>query len=152
MFQEMTLRKAVELAVMTEQFSGSAEVERIFTQLARDERGHEARFSALLDGIPADKKAGDGAEDEQFLRAMAYSTLLDKQAFTGFKTVVTPADAIARALEFEKSTLSYYQAISAVIGKSAELDAIIGEERKHVVNLFRVAAADAKLRSVDETF
>ena len=54
--------------------------------------------------------------------------------------------------EFEKSTLSYYQAIRAVIGQSAELDAIIGEERKHVVNLFRVAAADAKLRSVDESF
>jgi len=162
MFQEMTLRKAVELAVLTEQvgfefydmmakkFAATEEVARIFTQLAKDERGHEARFAALLEKIPEDVIAGDSKEGDQYLRALAYSTLLDKQAIAGYDKIEEASVALARALDFEKSTLAYYEAIRGVLGGSPVIDAIIAEERRHLINLFRVIAADGAFRSVDE--
>ncbi|MCK5127219.1 MAG: hypothetical protein KAR42_13275 [candidate division Zixibacteria bacterium] len=156
---ELTLRKAIELAVVTEQlgveyytrmerkFSDDSQLKEIFGRLVKDEKSHEAQFKKILEKTEEDDKLQAQYEKYQFLRATAISTHLRKEDFTEkAEKIDSAADALGHALAFEKSTLQYYQAMKDILGESSQLQEIIDAEKQHVVALFKVIISDAKFQ------
>ena len=90
MLEELTLRKAVEFAVTTEQlgnkfydkmakkFADDAEISEIFTMLAKDELIHEKQFQNLLNKVPKDE--GVSSQDDRWahLKIMSMSETMSK--------------------------------------------------------------------------
>jgi rubrerythrin len=164
MMEDLNLRKAIELAITTEQlgadfytrmerkFGDQAELKEVFARLVKDEKAHEAQFQAILELLPDDVDPKRDYEQWQFLRATAISEFFRKDAFKDSDRIDSVDDALGRALSFEKSTLQYYQAIRDLTGESPQLDAIIEAERGHVVSLMRVLMADGKFRGVGDKF
>lgn len=157
--EKLTLRRAVELAVITEQlgagyytrmvrkFADNPELKEIFGRLVKDELSHEKQFKKILENTPEDDKLQQDYEKEQFLRASVISTHFKKEDFTDNADKITDAaEALGHALNFEKSTLQYYQAMQDVLGDSPQLQEIIAAEKKHVIALFKVITSDAKFR------
>ncbi|MEZ5359382.1 MAG: ferritin family protein [Candidatus Zixiibacteriota bacterium] len=157
--EKLTLRKAVELAVITEQlgadyytrmerkFANDPELKEIFGRLVKDEKSHEVLFKKILEKTPEDDKLQQDYEKYQFLRATVISTHFRKEDFTDNADKITDAaQALGHALNFEKSTLQYYQAMMDVLGESPQLQEIIDAEKKHVLALFKVITSDAKFR------
>ncbi len=156
--ENLTLRKAIEIAVATEElgakryqelakkWAGEAEVASLFQRLAEDEASHEAQFRALLKQVPEGKKDLGDDENGLLLRAAATAQFLDKKALE--EAVETPVDALAKALAFERSTLFYYQSIKEVLGESPQLEEMIQAEKAHVTALMKVILSDAKFRGL----
>ena len=83
MSTKFSLRKAVELAITTEQegtkfydtlaetFSDDAELRDMFSVLARDEEIHEHQFRALLKDMPADEPRDIPEREQLYIRALA---------------------------------------------------------------------------------
>jgi rubrerythrin len=155
---KVTLRKALELAVatekagakyyqrMSESFADNRGVAEDFAQLARDESGHETQFAELLNQVPRDKRLSE--EDEALLRATVMSEFFDKGGLEDTTDIKTPADALVRAVRFERATLFYYQSLKEVIGESEELDHLIAAEKKHVTSLMQVILSDSKFQGI----
>ena len=162
--EDWNLRKAIELAITTEQmgadfyarlerkFGDQPELKEVFARLVKDEKAHEAQFKAILDRLPDDVDQKRDYEQWQFLRATAISEFFREDAFKDTDRIDSIENALGRALSFEKSTLQYYQAIRDLIGASPQLDDIIEAERGHVVGLMRVIVADGKFRGVGDKF
>lgn len=158
--KEVTLRRALELAVATEELGGQfykdmAEkfvedkaVADIFKQLAKDEANHEAQFKNLLKEVEGATEPKKDDEVSYLLRAAAMTEFFDKKSFEDMESVKAPADALIKALAFEKSTLFYYQTLKDVLGTSQQLDALIAAEKGHVTALARVIVSDAKFRGL----
>lgn len=161
MIKDLTLRKAVELAVVTEQmgadfydrlkrkFESQKELTEIFDQLVRDERKHESQFKTILETIPERDLENQQFEKYQFLRATAISSFFRKDSLRNTDDIKTADDALGKALAFEKATLQYYEAMRDVLGEQPQLEQIIEAERSHVVALMKVIVADAKFRGLD---
>ncbi len=161
MIKELTLRKAVELAVVTEQmgadfydrlkhkFASEKDLADIFDQLVRDERKHETQFKTILDSVPEQDIESEQFEKYQYLRATAISSFFRKDSLKNTDDIKTADDALGKALAFEKATLQYYEAMRDVLGKQQQLEEIINAERTHVVALMKVIVADAKFRGLD---
>lgn len=160
MFENLTVRKAIDMAITTEQlgaefyarmerkFQKDKELKDVFNRLMNDEKLHEALFKQILEKVPEEKPEEQLYERYQFLRATAISEFFRKDAFVDSDAIKKPADALSRALAFEKSTLQYYEALKDVIGESEPLNEIIKTEKEHVVSLMRVIMADAKFRGM----
>ena len=157
--ENITLRKAIEVAVATEElgakyykeiaakFSGEAEVARVFQQLAQDEEAHESQFRRLLDEVPPENEVGQD-DAGLLLRAAAMSQFFDKKMLADTAEIKSPADALAKALAFERSTLFYYQSLKDILGESNQLQKMIDAERDHVTTLMRVVVSDARFRGL----
>lgn len=164
MLENLTLHKALELAITTEQlgakyytrvavkFGDEPELKAIFEQLARDEQAHEAQFKQMLESVPEEEPDQKMYEQFQYLRATAVSEFFREESFTNTDAILQPADALRRALNFEKSTLQYYQAIEEVLGKSDQLTSLIEAEKQHVLALMKVIMTDSKFRSTLDTW
>jgi rubrerythrin len=162
MFEALTLRKAVELAITTEQlgadyysrmerkFSDRPELKELFAQLVKDEKTHEAQFKAIVKHVPDDKPEEQQYELYQFLRATAISEFFNKDYFKHTDDIKSSDDALGRALAFEKATLQFYQAIKDILGDNRDLLNIIDTERSHVVALMRIIVADGKFRGMGD--
>ena len=162
MIENLTVRKAIELAVTTEQlgadyytrmerkFADNDMLKEIFGRLIKDERAHEAQFKAILKHVPEDKPEDQQYEKYQFLRATAISEFFNKEYFKGTDDISSQDEALGRALGFEKATLQFYQAISDILGENKELNDIINAERGHVVALMRVITSDSKFRGLGD--
>jgi rubrerythrin len=158
--ENLTLRKAIEMAVATEElgakyyqqiadkFSGEGEVASVFKQLAQDEVAHETQFRRLLDEVPPENDAAGQGDAGLLLRAAATSQFFDKKAIENVAEIETTTDALAKALAFERSTLFYYQSLKDVLGESRELQQMIDAEKAHVTTLMRVIISDAKFRGL----
>jgi rubrerythrin len=164
MAEDLTLRECIQLAVTTEQigckfyerlarkFADDEDVADVFSQLAEDEKAHEKQFKLLLDEVPKEAIQPERYELHQFLRATAISEFFRKDYFERVDEISTPADALGKALAFEKATLLYYQAIRDVLGENQQLDAIIKAERSHVVAIAQIVVADARFRALSDSF
>ena len=164
MIEDLTLRKAIELAITTEQlgaeyysqmqrkFSDQKNLNDIFTQLVKDEKLHEAQFKAILQHVPEDKPEDQQYELYQYLRATAISEFFRSDYFKNTDSIKAPDQALGRSLAFEKATLQFYEAISEILGQSEDLEKIIKTERTHVVNLMKVIVSDAKFRSLSDNW
>jgi rubrerythrin len=162
--EDLTLRESVQLAVTTEQlggeyydrmakkFSDDKDVSQVFSQLAEDERSHEAQFKSLLDRVPKQEDTSERYELYQFLRATAISEFFTKDYFRKAEGFDSVSEALGSALAFEKATLLYYQALRDVLGEDRQLDAIINAEKNHVVSIARILPTDAKFRGLGDKF
>jgi rubrerythrin len=158
--ENLTLRKAIEMAVATEEigaryyqeiaekFSNDKEIARIFGQLSEDEVAHEAQFRKLLEEVPPEKDRAEQGDAGLLLRAAALSQFFDKKAIENVADIETPVDALAKAMAFERSTLFYYQSIKDVLGESPQLQKMIDSEKAHVTALMKVILSDARFRGL----
>ena len=156
--KNLTLRKAIEMAVVTEdlgakyyrkiakKFSHESEIARIFDQLAQDEVAHESQFKKLLDEVPAGRHSRE--DTGLVLRAAAIAQFFDQKELGNDAQIKNPQDALMRALAFERSTLFYYQSLKEILGDSPQLGKMIEAERSHVVVLMKVILSDAKFRGL----
>ncbi len=162
MSEELTLRKAIQLAITTEQmgadfykrmernFGDQQILKEIFGQLMKDEIAHEAQFKAILKNTPEDEIEKQQYELYQFLRATAISEYFRADYFTKMKEITKADEALGKALAFEKATLLFYQAVKDILGDNDSLDAIIKAERSHVLALMKVIISDAKFRGLGD--
>jgi rubrerythrin len=146
------LREAVEFAITTEQLGARGyrrlarnlekdkEAAELFLRLAQDEERHEAEFRALMDTVPDRDTERDYPETYGFLRAMSISEFFSPRAglTRDVEEIQNRADALRRAIELEKATLGYYQALREVLGGSEALDGIIQAEREHLLSVSRM--------------
>lgn len=141
-----SVREVVEQAVQTEKlgkefytkmaekFPNRAELRKLFELLAAHEVRHGESFlqleSQLTEGEP------DGWDEVAlYLRA-----LVDSEFFLGkdkclpsLEHVKTAAEAIDLALCFERETLLYYYTLREALKEKEVIDAIIREERSHII-------------------
>lgn len=150
MIKEPTVRKAVELAIETEQvgvgfyqriakqFEDRPEIAETFRRLSEDEKIHAARFRKVLETAPEDPPRVQSEPDRLvYLRAMSRSEMFKSGAFRNLgERVESMQDALVVALEFEKTTLNVYLGLQDVLGDNEVLDAIVEEERSHIVRIF----------------
>jgi rubrerythrin len=147
-----SLRQAVEFAITTEQLGARGyrrlarnlendnEAAKLFLRLAQDEERHEAEFRALMETVPDRNAERDYPETYGFLRAMSISEFFSPRSglTRDIEKIQNRADALRRAIELEKATLGYYQALREVMGDSEALDGIIQAEREHLVSVSRM--------------
>ncbi len=157
--ETITLRKCLDLAVVTEQigarfydrmakrFADNPEVGPVFAQLSRDEVAHEAQFKALVAKAPEEELPGD-FESHMVLRATAISEFFRQDALKDLEQIDSPKDALLKALALEKSTLFYYLSLREAIGEHAELDELIKAEKGHVATLMKVIFTGAEFRGL----
>ena len=158
--KSLTLRKAIEMAVATEdlgakyyqqiakKFSEDKQIAEVFGQLAEDEISHENQFKKLLDEVPSESDEVGQDDAGLLLRAAATSQFFDQKALEDTSDIKSASDALTKALAFERSTLFYYQSLKDVIGESEQLQKLIEAERSHVTSLMRVIVSDAKFRGL----
>lgn len=166
MIENLTLEKALEFAVITEQngakfydrmaekHSGDEELTELFTILARDEEIHEMQFKMLAKKLPESQRAELSESDKETLRSLVVA-----EFFNGNYDVLNKVDemktrdhALARAMELERSTLLYYHAMREILGGSEVLDEIIAAEKDHLNKVMRLALTGAKARGLTDPF
>jgi rubrerythrin len=166
MIEKLTLQRAIEFAIKTEQVggqlykklatqhAGERELAEMFELLARDEEAHEKQFARLRDSLAADAKGDLGPDDEEYLRAVATAEIFygDNEASGPADKISSREDALQRALSLEKASLLYYSAMREVLGASAPLDAIIAAEKEHLVRVMRYMFTGAKMRGLIDEF
>ena len=164
MLEELTLRKALEFALTTEElgarfyermaskFEGDPDVAGVFAQLGRDEQVHRVEFRKILEQVPASYDDQVEYERAQYLRAMANSKFFSVRSgpFADVDRVDDVTEALRHAFEFERAALGFYQAVRDEIGKSAALDSIIAAEKQHVSQLMKVILTGARFRSLQD--
>jgi len=166
MSEELTVTKAIEFAVATEdmgvrayselaqRFSEQAEISETFSLLARDEKTHRAQFRALLDKAPAEGGVMSKDERSRYLRAMAFSEFFRGQ--NGLTDRLQKAEGLDEALlcvlDFEKATLGYYLALKDVLGETEALNSIIQAEKSHIVRLVKYVLTDEKMKGLADVF
>jgi rubrerythrin len=161
MLEHVTLRRAIELAITTEElgsdfyqhledkFKDNKELKDVFGQLAKDEKTHEAQFKKLLEKAPTDDKHEEHYESYQYLRATSISEFFSGDGFKDMEKIEERDVALGKALAFEKSTLQYYKAMEEILGEEPLLKEIIAAERRHVVAIMKVITTGAKFRGTE---
>jgi rubrerythrin len=147
--QNFSLRKAVQFAITTEQVGARAyrrlahnlesdgEIAALFLDLAADEERHEAEFRAIMESLPERDAPRNYSERYGVLRAMSISEFFSPRSglTRDVDQIRTRENALRRAVELEKATLGYYQALRDVMEPSDALDEIIRAERRHLLRV-----------------
>jgi len=166
MLEKVTIRKAVEFAVKTEElgnlfytklarkFADNDELKEIFELLAKDEAIHEKQFRKLLDQTHTKELEAGQEERFEFLRAMSLSEFfMDEEGlYRRTEEITDRKSALLRAFELEKATLQYYQAMKDVLGEDNILDSVIIAEKRHVMKLMEILLTEAKFRGIQDSF
>ena len=161
MFEDITLRKAVEFAITTEQlgakcyqrladkFSDDPQISEIFTQLAEDEDTHEKQFQGLLDRIPK-LEPTSYAEHYGILKAWSISQFFASQngLMKRIDQITTREDALQRAHTLEQASLGFYQSLREVLGPEPVLDSIISVEKQHLLAVMKVLVTGEKFEGL----
>jgi len=166
MIEKLTIERAVDFAIKTEQLGGEfykklaakhaddAELSELFSLLARDEEIHEAEFKALRETLPADRVEKLSDADQEYLRAIATAEIFygNNEALDPADRVETREDALHRALSLEKGSLLYYGAMRDVLGSSDVLDGIINAEKDHMTKVMKYLFTGARMRGLIDDF
>ncbi|MEW6052419.1 MAG: ferritin family protein [Nitrospirota bacterium] len=119
---------------MAKKFHDNSELKKLFDLLAAHELRHGASFSGLEKTLQDTSPEG-WDEVAQYLRA-----IVDSEFFLGtdkclpsLEHVKTAAEAIDFALCFERETLLYYYTLRESVKEKEVIDAIIKEEKSHIV-------------------
>jgi len=165
MIEKLTVQRAVDFAIKTEQLGGNfykklakkhaddSELNELFSLLARDEELHEAEFKALKETLPAEERSELSDADQEYLRAIATAEVFygNNEALDPADKIDSRSDALQRALNLEKGSLLYYSAMREVLGSSDVLDGIIQAEKNHMVKVMKYMFTGAKVRGlIDE--
>ena len=167
MLEDVTVRKAVEFAVKTEEVGNvfyskmarkfeekDKEISEIFSILAKDEAAHRNQFRDLLDKVPEDPEVSNKAERLALLKIMSRSEFFmgEDGIYRALDEIETRDDALERAVRLEKDTLGYFQALKDVLGDNDILNAIIQIEKGHLVKLMEYMITGAKMRGLGDKF
>ena len=166
MLEELTIRKAIEFAIATEQmgmrayaklaeaFSDEEEMSEVFSLLAKDEQAHAAQFQTLLKSVPSDPDVIGDDEQIRYLRAMAMSEFLggDAGLVGGLEKPESLDQVLVHVLGFEKATLGYYLAVREILGESEPLESIIKAEKSHIARLMKYILTDEKMKELADRF
>ena len=116
-----------------------------FAYLAREELVHRDRFRSLR----GEAGASGGAYPEEYfsyLRIIGGVKIFEtkKRALEDvMKDIQNPLDAVREAFDVEKTSIIYYTEMKDLYrgrtGIAALLDAIIAEERKHIMSLYELS-------------
>ena len=68
--------------------------------------------------------------------------------FNNLDDIKDVQDALVNALDFEKASKVYYEAMAELIGDSPQLLEIINAEKEHINALMRVILTNAKFRGL----
>jgi len=165
MIEDITPKGCMEFAIATEElgakiytrlaakFSGNKDIAQIFTRLAEDERVHKRQFAELLKRAPADEGISNSPEKHEYLKAMSLSEFFShhRGPFQDMEKIQGRDDALQKALDFEKATLSFYKAVEDVLGINEPLTQVIEAERNHIVVLMKALLVEgSKFRSLQE--
>ena len=166
MLEELTVRKAVEFAMKTEElgnifytrlakkFSEDTEISEIFSLLAKDELTHRKQFNELLQKVPEDPGVSSRDERMALLKIMSRSEFFmgESGLVRKVEEIKTREDALERAVRLEKDTLGYFHAMRDVLGDDPVLMAIIKIEKGHLVKLVEYMITGAKMRGLGDKF
>ncbi len=125
---------------MADKFRKNAELAKLFATLASKEREHERTFSDLKDSAA---KAGpepvEWDEVSNYMRAFVESEFfLGKgKSLPSLTRIRSSKDAVHFAMGFEKETLLYFMELRALVEEKEVVDAVINEEKSHIVWLER---------------
>jgi rubrerythrin len=164
LIEDITLKKCIEFAVVTEEngakfynhlakkFASNREIGDLFASLARDEQVHKEQFSEYLQNLPEEVGVSEAPEQIGYLRAMAVSEFFSpyQGPFVDVEKIENRDDALEKAFELEKATLGYYHAIQDVLGEQPALTRVIEAEKSHVTRLMKVMITGAKFRSLQD--
>jgi rubrerythrin len=164
MFQSVTVAKCLEFAMKTEEigaelygglakrFASDRELCELFEGLGRDEAQHGELFRALQARVVPGKTVP--VDQQDYLRAMAMSEVFsgNKGLARDVEGIRSRDDALERALNLEKATLAYYQAMREVLGADDVLDSLIAVEKRHVVKVMQLLLTGAKFRGLADSF
>ncbi len=162
MLEDITITKAIEFAIATEEmgvkaytelakrFSEQEEMSAAFSLLAEDEIAHKAQFRAVLGQIPSEEGAMPKDERSTYLRAMAMSEFFqgDKGLMEKLNAAQNLPEALIHVIGFEKATFGYYRAVKDVVGESEALDGIIRSEKAHIMRLMNYILTDEKFKGL----
>ncbi len=121
---------------MAEKFKKDAGLVKLFTTLASKEKTHERAFTNLKDAVA---KNGidpvDWNEITNYMRAFVESEFFlgGGKSLPVLHHIKTVPDVIKFALGFEKETLLYFMELRTLVKEKAAVDAVIDEEKSHIV-------------------
>ena len=93
-----------------------------------------------------------GSEIEAFFEKESFESE-QEESFFGINVIATKEDALTRALEFEKSSLQYYERMAKLLGECEELRTMINEEKSHVKEVTRNILNQGSLyRGMDDNY
>ncbi len=151
MIKEPTVRKAVDLAIETEEigikfyqrvakkFEDKPEVAETFRRLSDDEKIHAERFRKILEQETPEDAPPVSTERYrlEYLRAISRSEIFKREEMENLREKVeSMEDALQLAIDLEKNTLHLYLGLRDTVGEHEALDQIIEEERNHIVRIF----------------
>ena len=167
MIDEVTAETCLEFAIKTEEigaelyqglarkFASDRELCELFEGLGRDEVHHGEQIRAMGQRfVPRFRDEPVPAEQQDYLRAMSMSDIFSspKGLAGDVAGIKSREDALERALNLEKATLAYYQAVRDVVGTDEVLDSLIATEKKHVVKVMQLLLTGEKFRGLADSF
>ncbi|HZY02172.1 MAG TPA: ferritin family protein [Anaeromyxobacteraceae bacterium] len=166
MIQDVTAESCVAFALKTEEmgaelyqglarkFAADVELRDLFERLAAEEVDHAEQIRTMGERlVPRLRDRPLSAEEQDYLRAMTMSDIFSRAwgPAVDIGNVRTREDALKRALQLEKTTLAYYQAVRDVVGSEAVLDSLIAMERKHVAKVMALLVGEMMLRGLADS-
>lgn len=159
MFESISARKAVAIAVKTEElgakvyrrlarkFADRHEIQQLFSTLAEDEARHAAQFSALYEYVDQNERRSY-AEKYGEIRAIVISEFFSKRdgLMRVPESIDSPMDVLQRALEMEQATIAFYKEIGDVVGNLEVVVTILDAERSHAESIKAVMQTLGKTR------
>ncbi len=121
---------------MANKFKKDTGLVKLFTTLASKEKTHEHTFITLKDTV-----ATSGIEPVEWEEVSNYMrAFVESEFFLGggkslptMDHIKTVQDVVKFALGFEKETLLYFMELRAIVKEKAAMDAVIDEEKSHIV-------------------
>lgn len=165
MIKDVTAASLVEFALRIEEtgaelyqglarkFASEPELRDLFDGLGRDEVHHGEQIRSLQKRL-APRLGPASDEQREYLRAMSVSDVFSapKGPARDVEGIRSRDDALERALNLEKATLAFYQAVREVAGPDEVLDSLVAMEKKHVVKVMQLLITGAKFRGLGDAF
>ncbi len=167
MIKDVNAASCVAFAIQTEEigaelyrglarkFASDRELRELFEGLGQDEVHHGEQIRSLQQRLAP--RFGDqpvSAEQRDYLRAMSMSDVFSgpKGLARDVEGIRSRDDALERALNLEKATLAFYQAVRDLVGPDEVLDSLIAMEKRHVVKVMQLLITGARFRGLADSF
>jgi len=120
---------------MADKFGKNEELHKLFSLLADKETEHKKLFTCMKDEF--DRTVSDAVDWEEvshYMRAIVESKFFlgSKKSLAGMDEITSVADAVDRAIGYEKETLLYFMGFRDITSDKMVIDTIIDEERCHI--------------------
>ena len=139
---EKEIKRRDFYALAADQFSGNAELAKLFGKLRDWEEGHIVKFKRIREDV----KGGNYAESypgeiQEYMTAIVNSDLYEKLDAESFAlTVKTPEAALDAGIGFEKDAILFFGGLANFVEPKARevIQELISEEQMHMLQLFEM--------------